>query len=292
MNNKQKNIIQNNINFDSVTFNIEHYNIQDLEKLFGVSANKPYKREDIEQNEYSIIQKLINDNNINNVTKQRIITFYGNAKKKLINMTIMPSPPPSTFQNGGREQLDSTSNIWMPNEPGAYSGGIEYGKPGSTLDIFDPKTGRRDQNEVVHHLDKDFVNTNVSNIYAGVINPLNTRFINKYLTIDSRFRDTPYTISSSLINSSSDFTIQLPDKIPRVISMQLASLEFPITYYANSAYIGNNFMYISIIDNSNNVTSAVVTIPDGTYTPITIISTNSTKSSTLNQCNLMLHIIQ
>ena len=81
MNNKQKNIIQNNINFDSVTFNIEHYNIQDLEKLFGVSANKPYKREDIEQNEYSIIQKLINDNNINNVTKQRIITFYGNAKK-------------------------------------------------------------------------------------------------------------------------------------------------------------------------------------------------------------------
>jgi hypothetical protein len=270
MNNKQQKLIQKK--FDSVNLDIEQYNIQDLEKLFGLLATtgKKYKRADIEQNEYAIRQKIMNDPNLDNNTMKKIISFYDKAKTKLINTTISHPLPTTTFQYGGREQLDNTSNIWTQQDGSSYSGGTEYGRSGSMLDIFDEKTGRRDQNEVVRHLDKDFVNTNVSNIYAGVINPLNTRFINKYLTIDSKFRDTPYTTSSSLINSSSDFTIQLPDKIQRVISMQLASLEIPITYYANSSYIGNNYVFIVITDISNNITTGLITIPDGTYTPITI----------------------
>jgi len=63
----------------------------------------------------------------------------------------------------------------------------------------------------------------------------------------------------------------LPDKIPRVISMQLASLEIPIAFYANSSYIGNNYMYITIIDSQNNITSQIIVIPNGTYTPITMV---------------------
>lgn len=267
-NNKQKQPIQKN--FDSVSLDIDEYNIPDLEKLFGLSSNIKYKRPDIEQNEYTIIQKIINDLELNNITRKQIIDFYGKAKTKLINSVISQPIQSTTFQYGGREQLDSKLNTWVPNIPDSYSGGIEYGQPGSILDIFDPKTGKREQNEVVRHIDKEYINANVSDVYTGVINPLNTRFINKYLTIDSRFRDTPYTNALSLINSSSDFTIQLPDKIPRVISMQLSSLEIPITYYANSLYIGNNYMYIVIKNTNNNITSGVITIPDGTYTPLTI----------------------
>ena len=255
--------------FNKVNLDIEQYNVKDLEKLFGLSGGKKYGRSDIEKNEYTITQKLTNDASLNNNMRQQILSFYGKAKLRLIG-TLAPVPVATTFQYGGREQLDSGSNIWAPNEPGAYSGGSEYGRPGSTIDIFDPKTARRDQNEVVRHYDKEFVNANVGNVYSGVINPLNTRFINKYLTIDSRFRDTPYTTSSSLTNSSSDFTIQLPDKISRVIGMQLSSLEIPITYYANTLYIGNTFMLIVITNKSNAVTQGVVTIPDGTYTPTTI----------------------
>ena len=255
--------------FNTVNLDIDQYNVKDLEKLFGVSGGKMYGRSEIERNEYTITQKLRNDPALNNNMREQILSFYGKARTKLIG-TLIPEPIATTFQYGGREQLDTGSNIWAPNEPGAYSGGTEYGRPGSTIDIFDPKTARRDQNEVVRHYDKEFVNANVGNVYAGVVNPLNTRFINKYLTIDSRFRDTPYTTSSSLTNSSSDFTIQLPDKISRVIGMQLASLEIPITYYANTLYIGNTFMLIVITDTGNVVTRGVVTIPDGTYTPTTI----------------------
>jgi hypothetical protein len=263
-------------NIGSVNLDIEQYTIRDLEKLFGFTGDKRYTRPDIEQNEYTITQRLMTDPDIDNNTRRAIISFYGKAKFKLINSVIAPPLPATTFQYGGRDQLDPTDNRWDPVEPGAYSGGVEYGRPGSTLDVFDPKTGRRDQNEVTHHYDKEFINANVSNVFTGVINPLNTRFYNKYLTIDSRFRETPYTTLSSLIGSSSDFTIQLPDKIPRVIGMQLASLEIPITYYANSAYIGNNFMTIVITDTLSAVTTGVVVLPDGTYTPATMATAVTT----------------
>lgn len=271
-------------NFNSVNLDIVQYDISDLEKLFGLSGMK-YNRSIIEKNEYTITQKLMDDRGLDNNARQKIIAFYGKAKTKLINEAIVPPLPPTTFQLGGREQLSTENNVWSPagfdGGVGSYSGGEEYGRPGSTLDIFDAKSARRDENEVVRHYDKEFVNANTSHVYAGVINPLNTRFINKYLTIDSRFRDTPYTVSSSLLNSSSDFTIQLPDKVPRVIAMQLASLEIPITYYANSAYIGNTFMTIVITDNSNAVTSGVVVIADGTYTPTTMASAINTALTAL-----------
>jgi len=110
---KQKNI-------ESVSFNIDDYDIDDLEKLFGLFNNNfKYKKQDIEQNEYSIVYKLTNDLEINNNTKQQLISFYAKAKQKLIALKFIPPSLPSTFQNNGREQLDSTSNNWLPNEPGA-----------------------------------------------------------------------------------------------------------------------------------------------------------------------------
>ena len=262
-------IMMKSKNINAFNFDIDQYNTEDLEKLFGLKSG--YNRTQIDRNEYTISEKIKSDRQMDANTRSRILKFYAQAKGKLIAV-LGGSVPPTTFQYGGREQLDDRNNVWTPSNDvgGSYSGGMEYGRPGSTLDIYDPKSGRRDQNEVLRHTDKDFVNANVSNVYAGVINPLNTRFINKYLTIDSRFRETPYTNSSVLLNSSSDFTIQLPDKIPRVIGMQLASLEIPITYYATSSYIGNNYVSIVVTDTSKNITKGVVVIPDGTYTPVTI----------------------
>jgi hypothetical protein len=273
MNNKDKNL-------KPVDLNIDKYNIHDLEKIFGF-LNRKYNKSDIEHAEYKIIQQVRGDNQIPNNFRNELILFYSQAKQKIINSMEL-SLPPTTFQHKGREQLDDKSNIWLSNEPGSYSGGVEYGRPGSTLDIFNQKSARRDQNEVVRHYDKDFINTNTSDVYAGVINPLNTRFINKYLTIDSRFRDTPYANSSLLVNSTSNFTINLPDKISQVISMQLTSLEIPITYYANSSYIGNNYMIISIKDISNNITSKTLGILDGTYTPTMMATTINTNLTALD----------
>lgn len=249
-----------------VNFDIDNYTIQDLEKLFQL--RRQYKKEDIELSYYSITQKIMNDSEIDATMKHRLVSFYKNAQIKLIQTSVPAPLPATTFQLQGREQLDTRDNIWAPSEPAAYSGGTEYGRVGSTLNVYDPSLSRRDVNEVVRHNDKDFIHTDNSSVYAGVINPLNVRFIHTFLTIDSRFRETPY--STSLVGSSSDFTIQLPDKISRVISMQLSSVEIPITYYATSAYIGNNFMSVGILDVSGNTVSQLIVVPDGTYTPATM----------------------
>jgi hypothetical protein len=260
---------------DSYNLDIEQYDIKDLEKLFGLQDLK-YRKSDVEKNEYTIRERLNNDRNIDFETRTRIINFYVSAKAKLLSLLPLSnagggSKPSTTFQYGGHDQLDSSDNVWLPVGSAGASMDPQYGRADNILDVYDQKSGRRDQNEVLRHSDKDFVNANVSNVFAGVINPLNTRFINKYMTIDSRFRDMSYAVSSgSLTNTSSDFTINLPDKIQRVVGIQLASLEIPITYYATSAYIGNNYVTVSVTDLSSNITSGVAVVPDGTYTPATL----------------------
>jgi hypothetical protein len=72
------------------------------------------------------------------------------------------------------------------------------------------------------------------------MNPLVTKTITKCLTVDTRFRDNYYNTSSS------DFVIQLPTKITKAVSMQLASFEFPVSFYGVSESYGNNYFYLEI----------------------------------------------
>ena len=95
-----------------------------------------------------------------------------------------------------------------------------------------------------------------SEFYQGVINPLNKRILRKSLNIDTRFRDNYYNTQAS------NFNIVLPLRFTEVVSMQLAAMEFPTTFYAISKVFGNNFFYITIGDDKQ-----VVTIPEGNYTP-------------------------
>ena len=94
----------------------------------------------------------------------------------------------------------------------------------------------------------------------GIINPLNYRTIKRALNIDSRFRPNYYQTSSS------DQMLSLPYKFEKVISMRLASIELPLTYYAISESLGNNCFVVNW-DNSGGVfqNSVLVKIPDGNY---------------------------
>jgi hypothetical protein len=94
---------------------------------------------------------------------------------------------------------------------------------------------------------------------------LNTRTVSKYLSVDTRFRDNYNTTCAS------NFTIQLPSRLNKVVSMQLTSLEFPMTYYSISGAYGNNFLYIYadtqyVEDGPIDPYEMVAVIPDGNYT--------------------------
>ena len=94
----------------------------------------------------------------------------------------------------------------------------------------------RAESELIKRQDTNFVYSQTSEYYPGQMNPLAMRTITKYVSIDTRFRDNYATTNAS------DFVIQLPSKLNKVVSMQLSSIEFPITYYSISSKYGNNFL--------------------------------------------------
>ena len=105
-----------------------------------------------------------------------------------------------------------------------------------------------------------FIYSSPSEYYAGTINPLKRRITTKNLTIDTRFRQNYYSTSSTNIH------IELPLKISKVVSMQLSTIELPTTFYTISKQLGNHFFTLSI-----SGSSAIITIPDGNYSPSDLV---------------------
>jgi hypothetical protein len=91
----------------------------------------------------------------------------------------------------------------------------------------------------------------------GYLNPLNVRTITQAISIDSRFRPNYYGTKST------NYDMVLPAMQKNVVSMRVASIEMPITYYAISLYNENNTCLI--IDASNMEQGWLLTLPDGNY---------------------------
>jgi hypothetical protein len=110
--------------------------------------------------------------------------------------------------------------------------------------------------QIIKRTEKPYANSMPSEYYQGIINPLNKRVLRQNINIDTRFRDNYFTTSAS------NFHLDMPIKISKVVSMQLSALEFPSTFYAISKALGNNFFVIEI----DGEPPLIVTIPDGNYT--------------------------
>jgi hypothetical protein len=114
--------------------------------------------------------------------------------------------------------------------------------------------------------------TSESEFHVGKMNPLATRIITRCLTVDTRFRDNYFATSSS------DLYIHLPQKLSRVVSMQLSAMELPMTFYGIMDSYGNNYIYMTVSyqllsDTSPKDDFMVLVIPDGNYNAADLIST-------------------
>lgn len=120
-----------------------------------------------------------------------------------------------------------------------------------------PQATPREENIIIPK-ETVYVQTQPGEHFQGTLNPLNIRTLQKCISIDSRFRP-----SMSL---NSDFVMNLPSRIQKVLSLECASFEMDInSFYNISSSLGNNFIYISVsaIENEYN---QVFIIPDGNYT--------------------------
>jgi hypothetical protein len=231
---------------DNFDFDINNYSIKDIEFFFKL--NNKYTISDIEFNEANIREKLLNSSNIDKKYKRDLIIFLENAKKILINIKFQnQSLKPTTIYKN--DVLDKSNFPYQTSS-------LPYLREGDLIN--------REKIQFIHTKKEEFL--------PGILNPLDNRILTKCLTIDTRFRD------NILNTQSSDFIIQLPFKLNKVVSTEVISFELPPQLYGISSSYGNNFFFISIdyLDISNILCKSenkLVVIPDGNYNSYDLLNT-------------------
>jgi hypothetical protein len=216
------------MNFD---LNLDNYRKEELEEIFNLPPN--YSQTLIHTNEQHLRQNIMSNNAVNLTIKQKTVTFLNAAKKKLIEFANTEDTTSDTYKH--------IYNLDKKLEKSAVQ------ESGSAFIIKQPLT--------------PYGNSNPSEFYQGVINPLNKRTLRKSLNIDTRFRENYYGTSSS------NFHLDLPMRMTDVVSIQLTALEFPSTFYNISKVFGSSHFSITIGDDT-----ITIVMPDGNYTPAGLTS--------------------
>jgi hypothetical protein len=250
---------------DKLDLDIGNYSIKDIETFFRLSPSTKYSSSDVELRECEIREMLLKSGQVDKSLKRDLISFLTTAKTWLITARCAPLPTATTLPK--ITQLDQSNR---PLETSKSSGEtLTFSKPSFALD---PEVSR--ENFVTNRPTTQYVHSYNSEYYAGTLNPLATRTITKCLTIDTRFREQFYTTNSS------DITIQLPLKLSKVVSMQLASIEIPYAFYGISSNYGNTTIHFTLeYDTSGGqsvVESYVASIPQGNYTSADLVSAVNT----------------
>lgn len=108
------------------------------------------------------------------------------------------------------------------------------------------------------------------------LNPNLKNTINRFVNLDSQFRQ--YT--NGIDSTSTDYTLDLSDTLKDVLSMHIFSYQIPYSWYSLDVAYGNTCLWIN--DGNNNV---VVSISPGNYTSsdfVTDMSNNFTSAGFSN----------
>ena len=213
------------MNFD---LDIHNYSKPDLEDLLDLKY--PYSNEDITSKCTVFQESVSNNTTLDDNFSNKITTFLDNVKIKLINKTI------------SNDELLSHRNFENPKLPNS-----KVLQVGNTQII---EQNLRDSNKASQPSTTALSSSLSYNLAGdeapGKMNPLYKRTLNKCLNIDTRFRDNYYSTHSS------DFLLTLPMKFSNVIQLQLSEIELPLTFYAISKSLKNNYFWIRMIVNDLN----------------------------------------
>ena len=211
--------------------NIENYTRDELIDMFELPNN--FDKNIIDIKEEQLKNSIVNNKEISKETQIKTMNFLIKAKNIILNET--------QNKNGNlQKKIEEFYN--------------------SSYELKTSKLENKDEHMVQIRPEKPYLSSSPSEFFPGVINPLKKRTIKKNLNIDTRFRDNYYT------SPSTNFNFILPTNMNDVVQMQLAAIELPTTYYVVSKQYGNNFFSITV-----NLSTTVITIPDGNYDSNSII---------------------
>lgn len=203
-------------------------------------------------NTYNLDINKYNNNELENLLKLKKnynIKDLGNAKNKILN---------NLSKKEGMDDKKASLELFLDNI---------YNKLSNKL-----KEIPNNNNNKLEQFDKHFIIQNQNKGYSILDNnqPIEKSIIKKTYNIDSQFR-------KNYLETSTNYTLDLPEKIQKVITMSISSINIPLTYYNISDYNKNNILSIYSIkrttENSEKVGEQVADIElnNGMYTNENII---------------------
>ena len=209
---------------------IQDYTLHEIQNLFGLKD--PHTLEDIVNADLKLTERINTDRSIDSDKKKQILTFLSEAKEELID-----------------EQKKAMAHM--------------------TKTHIHPGDGHMVQSER-QHLNKG--NVAQGHYIPGASNGAGAMSLGgiplpvykKVLAINSKFREDYYGTLST------DFLLNLPTKVSKIVSLELTGLEFPNTYFQISKSLGNNFFWLGWQEDTVGPDSLLllwyyISIPDGTY---------------------------
>lgn len=235
---------------DALILNINEYSDNELEEI--LSLTYPYNRDDIAIKKKELYEKLISDSSVTIETKTQISSFLDTVYLRLCDITNNDN---NLSFNSVKNSVKEVNNHFIIQ------------KQAELKEAFNSKPN-------------DGLNVDKFGAPPGIINPLQYTTITRALNIDSKFRPNYYE------SSSADQKLVLPYKFENVISMKLASVDIPKSYYAVSESLGNNSFRVNWNKyNGSFKNSVLVKIPDGNYHTLhdgTNIANSSSIESAIN----------
>ena len=241
---------------NSFDLNISNYTINELEKM--LELRNGYTKAEIITQTTIFKDKVLGENNMPISKKNDIVDFLNKASNKIIKKLTLSL---EKTQDDFTPAFEKMTNTIIPGN--GSSAVIE--KPSVVAGLNWPKFSGR----LIDNADQP----------PGIINPINVRTIKRTINLDTRFRPNYYT------SSSTDFSLTLPVRIKNAVSMRIASIEIPISWYVVAKYWGNSFFKIEWGTKTGNdfQYNYTVTIPDGNYELFWQAATEATDlASTIN----------
>ena len=231
------------MNFD---LNIKNYNKDELIEMFDLPLK--YDQQLVNSKETQLRESILGNSGVKEETKNKTLFFLTEAKKILLGDIY------SKVQHAEEKVEDYFHSIY---------------------DLKPTEIENKDEHMVQVRKSHPYLSSFPSEFFPGVINPIKRRINKQNLNIDTRFRDNYYG------SPSSNFNVSLPLVINNVLTMQLAAIELPTSFYNISKQSGNNFFTLTVDGNAQ-----VVTIPSGNYTYTGIVNLLNTTMTNIADNNM------
>lgn len=207
-------------------FNLDVSNYTNLELIELLSLPKDYNESILISAKKNLQNKLVKIDNPDFGKINEILLFLDNAHNRLVQ-ELQNKNLTGTYN-------DEKNNVSFIGDHVIINNNNEI--EGKNANTWDGKN----------------VDTNV--FPPGYLNPINIKTIKRAINIDTRFRPDYF------LTKSTDFTLTLPERINKVVSMRLSSIEVPMSFYALSESLQNTTMKIT-----RDSKEYIIKIPPGNY---------------------------